>query len=179
MLTICRRHWFRPACWMHFLKVGSCSLGEHDATTTRWTPFSLMALMISSWPRSEQVYLFSLATTTPGSFSASPLTLPQSTTPAMLLPQWQTKTPILGPVVLPDSFVGALVPTSLSCGAGAVMSHLPRFRLDVSRPARVTPRKVADSGCLAHPLGPIAGLTFLDNKTAIYKGFDPTFRNAG
>ncbi len=86
-LTMWRRYGFRPACLMQFLKVGSCSLGEQDATTTFSTPCSLMALMISSWPRSEQVYLFSFATTTPGSFSAASLTFPQSTTPAMLLPQ--------------------------------------------------------------------------------------------
>src|SRR5512136_732685 len=101
---------------MHFLKVGSWSLGEHEATTTLSMPFSLTALMISAWPRSEHVYLFSFAATTPGSFEASSLTLPQSTTPAILLPQWQTKTPTLGPVVLPASFLDTLTFVSFSCG---------------------------------------------------------------
>src|SRR5512137_1906798 len=109
---------------MHFLNVGSCSLGEHEATTTLSTPPSLIALMISAWPRSEQVYLFSLATTTPGSFEASSLTLPQSTTAAILLPQWQTKTPTLGPVMLPPSFLDTLVSLSFTCGAGSVIVHL-------------------------------------------------------
>src|SRR5512136_1320715 len=106
---------------MHFLNVGSWSLGEHEATTTLSMPFSRIAFMISSWPRSEQVYLFSFATTTPGSFEASSLTLPQSTTPAMLLPQWQTKTPIFGFVVLPDSFLGTLDALPFSCGAGSAI----------------------------------------------------------
>jgi hypothetical protein len=73
--------------------------------------------------------------------------------------------------VLPDSFVGVLVPTSLSCGAGAVMSPLPWYRLDGSRPARVTPRKVANPDYLAHPPGPLNGLTIVDKWPPIYIGF--------
>src|SRR5512137_2918641 len=126
---------------MHFLKVGSWSLGEQDATTTLSTPFSLTALMISSWPRSEQVYLFSFATTTPDSFEASSLTLPQSTTPAMLLPQWQTKTPIFGPMVLPTSFLDTLASLSFSCGAGSAIVHLPFLQARLTLSGRVTPRR--------------------------------------
>jgi hypothetical protein len=61
----------------------------------------------------------------------------------MLLPQWQMKTPIFDPALSPVPFVGSLVSIFFSCGAGAVMSHLPRYRLDGSRPARVTPIMVA------------------------------------
>src|SRR5512136_1378215 len=91
---MCMKYGFSPAPSTHFLKVNSWSLGEHEATTTLLTPFSFIDFLISSWPRSEQAYLRSLETTTPGSFEMASATFSQFTTPPMLVPQWQTKTPI-------------------------------------------------------------------------------------
>jgi hypothetical protein len=42
-----------------------------------------------------------------------------------LLPQWQTKTPIFGFVVLPDSFSGTLAVLPFSCGAGSAIVTPP------------------------------------------------------
>jgi phosphoribosyl 1,2-cyclic phosphodiesterase len=47
----------------------------------------------------------------------------------------------------------------LRCGCGRCPTS-PYYRVAVSRPARVTPRKVADFGYLALPLGPNVGLRF-------------------
>ena len=49
-----------------------------------------MSALISSCPGSEHMYLYSRATTTPGSFAACSVTAFTSTIPAMLVPQWQT-----------------------------------------------------------------------------------------
>ncbi len=43
----------RQAAW----KVFSCSRGEHDATTTRFKPWTLMSFSIISWPGSEHMNL--------------------------------------------------------------------------------------------------------------------------
>jgi hypothetical protein len=47
----------------------------------------------------------------------------------------------------------------LRCGCGRCPTS-PLYEVAVSRPARVTPRKVAIFGYLAFPLGPIFGLRF-------------------
>ena len=54
-----------------------------------------------------------------------------------------------------------VVTVSFSYGAGVAMAYLPPNRLNGPRPARVTPRKDADLGYLAHPLGPYSGLTIV------------------
>ena len=53
-----------------------------------------MAWMMPSWPGSEQAYMVSVAKTTSGNSRAVLATAAVSTVPSMLLPQWQTKTPI-------------------------------------------------------------------------------------
>ena len=50
--------------------------------------------MMPSCPGSEQAYMVSVAYTTSGNLEAAAATDGQSTVPAMLLPQWQMKTPI-------------------------------------------------------------------------------------
>ena len=69
--------------------------GEQAATTTRSSFFSLMAVWMAAWPGSEHVYMGCSACTTSLRVSARSASAATSTVPAMLLPQWQTKTPIL------------------------------------------------------------------------------------
>ena len=48
--------------------------GEQEATTTRFKSWSSMLFLISSWPGSEHMNLYSLATTTSSSFAAKATT---------------------------------------------------------------------------------------------------------
>ena len=57
MLTISNMYWFIPACETQFRNVGSCILGEQEASTT-WSSFSsTTSSRISFWPGSEHMYL--------------------------------------------------------------------------------------------------------------------------
>ncbi len=76
-------------------KVTSCMCGEQADTTTRSSFFSMMAFWMAAWPGSAQVYMMFSAWTTSLRVSARLAMAATSTVPAMLLPQWQTKTPIL------------------------------------------------------------------------------------
>src|SRR5664280_1845907 len=98
MLTIWRKKALIPAFARAPRNVGSCISGEHDATTTRLRLRSRMSCRISSWPGSEHMYLYSRATAALGSLAAYSASACTSTVPAMLVPQWQTYTPILGGV---------------------------------------------------------------------------------
>src|SRR5512133_981475 len=55
--AISQRNGFNPASEHAFLKVGSCILGEHAATTTPVRLCSLTASLIRVWPGSEHMYL--------------------------------------------------------------------------------------------------------------------------
>ena len=76
-------------------KSPSWVLGVHAATTTRFNPFSRITAIILSWVSCEQVKRFSSTYTTLGSVFAKSATSGTLTTPPMLIPQLQTKTPIL------------------------------------------------------------------------------------
>src|SRR3989337_587684 len=77
-------------------KVGSWVLGEQAATTTRLMFWAFIASTISAWvlPAQEKRWLW--VYTTLGRVRAYSTTAGTSTTPAMLLPQWQMKTPTRG-----------------------------------------------------------------------------------
>ncbi|OPY26235.1 MAG: hypothetical protein A4E31_01555 [Methanomassiliicoccales archaeon PtaU1.Bin030] len=86
----------RPASFNVLWNRGSWVRGVQDATTTLLS-FSLwMSSLIFCWESAEQEYLFSSANTTLGRVRAYSTTLGTSTVPLMLIPQSQTKTPILG-----------------------------------------------------------------------------------
>ena len=68
--------------------------GEQAATTMRSSACAAMLSLICSWPGSEQVYLLFSVQTTSGSVAAKAATASVSTIEAMLLPHWQTKTPM-------------------------------------------------------------------------------------
>jgi hypothetical protein len=78
------------------LNNGSWVLGVQEATTTRLRSCSFIYSFIFSWVSWEQVNRFVSATTTLGRVSAYALTFGTSTTPPMLMPQWQTNTPMRG-----------------------------------------------------------------------------------
>ena len=96
MFDIWKKNGLSPPAAVAPRKVGSCMRGEQEATTTRFKPWSSMLFLIRSWPGSEHMNLYSLATTTSSSFAAKATTSSTFTLPAMFVPQWQTKTPIRG-----------------------------------------------------------------------------------
>src|ERR1039457_1136299 len=85
-----------PASRQVFRNRASCVRGEQDATITRFRSWSRICCLIRSWVSFAQVYTLFSAYTTLSSVLTYSTTLGTSTTPAMLLPQWQTKTPIRG-----------------------------------------------------------------------------------
>ena len=100
--AISSRNGFSPARIRTFRKIPSCVLGEQAATTTRLIPFERIASSISRWVLPAQENIWFCAQTTSGSVLANCTTRGTSTTPAMLEPQWQTKTPTRG-VSIPAS----------------------------------------------------------------------------
>ena len=96
MLAISNRYLFRPALISVSWKSGSWVLGVQAATTTRLRFFCLTIWLIVSWVSWEQEYRLSLANSTYGRLLAYSATDGTSTTPAMLIPQRQTNTPIRG-----------------------------------------------------------------------------------
>jgi len=56
MLAISKRNGLRPPVFVAVLKVGSCSRGEHAATTIPVSLCSLIASSIFFWPGVEHMY---------------------------------------------------------------------------------------------------------------------------
>ena len=52
-----KKNGFSPPASVALRKVCSCSSGEQEATTTRFSLCSWMSFWISSWPGSEHMYL--------------------------------------------------------------------------------------------------------------------------
>ncbi len=108
------------------MKMPSWVLGEQAATTTRLRRCSAIVCFISSWESWLQVKRFWPANTTCGSVRACSTTAFTSTTPAMLTPQLQTKTPMRG----------SSAPTSTSAGVSTCRVRVLRPAAK-SRPARL------------------------------------------
>ena len=96
--------------------MGSCVRGVQLATTTRLSSCSSIFSRMSVRLSLEHVYMVSVAYSTPGSCLAYSATFSTSITPAMLLPQWQTKTPTRG----------SSPTTSLSAGYSLSTVSVPR-----------------------------------------------------
>src|SRR5512136_1142219 len=100
------RYGFNPAAVTVLRNVFSCIRGEQAAMTTRFRRFFLMASRMAACPGSLQLYLLSSTWVTIGIFLTASVTLGISTVPAILVPQWQMKTPILAIVSLLYFLVG-------------------------------------------------------------------------
>src|SRR4030042_1636922 len=77
-------------------KVGSWVRGVQEATTTRFRLCSLMRSLIIPWASWEQAKRLFSTCSTKGRVLAYSRTASTSTTLAILMPQWQTKTPTRG-----------------------------------------------------------------------------------
>ncbi len=116
MLPISNRKGFRPAEAQVARNRGSCVRGVQDATTTRFSLCSRIISLILSWVSDEQEYRFSSAYTTFGAFLMYSTTDGTSTVEPMLIPQWQTNTPIRGSCPL----------TSISATGSSDLTRVPR-----------------------------------------------------
>src|ERR1019366_10541784 len=85
-----------PASRRVFRNRGSWVRGVQEATTTRFRWCSLILSLIASWVSLEHVERLFSTYTTLGSVLEYSTTEGTLTTPAMLVPQWQTKTPTRG-----------------------------------------------------------------------------------
>ncbi len=118
IFAISKRYLFRPHSRKVSIKIASCVLGVQAATTTRLRFCSLMISFIWSWESWEQVKRFCVTYVTYGKVFAYSSTAATSTTLEILIPQWQTNTPIRGSA----SF------TSISSGRSTVRVRV--FRAD-------------------------------------------------
>ena len=96
IFAISNRYGFNPERSITPRKIDSWVFGEQAATTTRLIFSFLIVSSISCWVFPAQENIWCEAQTTSGSVRANFATRSTSTTPAILLPQWHTKTPTLG-----------------------------------------------------------------------------------
>ena len=119
MLAISNRYLFRPTEFMVSMKMGSWVLGLQEATTTRFRLCSAMRAFICSCTSWEQTNRPSSACATPGRLLAYSVTAGTSTTPAMFMPQSQTKTPTRGCSALTSRWSGRVTLRVTLSRAGA------------------------------------------------------------